>query len=192
MRTGSKTDNFKDFINDAEVQMFVGDNIEKYKEKWTKSYEKLQKTESYQKDGLKKIYAYSTFNLFAFMFTPGWFGYRKMYKAFWIYTLSISAILSAEIFSDYYIPEGIFFAFHALFSMKINGWYFLHVKNFFDNLQTNDPASRELMIREAGGTSVCQSILFGILFLMITTIIVLSSLGIAEILGIEVADEWRQ
>lgn len=86
--------NVREFVASDDVRKFVGKNYDEYSDVWLNDYAK--------KHEVRRVIFSLHFNLLAFLITPAWYAYRKMYKV-WAALLGLMCAVSlfeAAIYKD--------------------------------------------------------------------------------------------
>lgn len=170
------------FIESKDVELFVGKNYQKYKERWLNSVKK----EKHFKNGNLSSFS---FNLLALVALPAWLGYRKMYLFFFSFLGLLCLITLGEYLSGYHLPTTAFTGGLAALSFLMNGFYFTHIYTSLKKTNAVNKEEKKIYIQRKGGTSI--PLAFGYLTLSFVLLILSSLLGsyIAHKLGIEIPSD---
>jgi hypothetical protein len=172
-----KVTSIQEFLDDPEVVNFIGNEYVRYRERWLRAFHKTQ--------DIEKIHKVPALNILCFLLPPVWLGYRKQCKLF-AALLGLMAILTTfEIFAGFLIPIPVYLIIFAVVSLYVSGSYFTYTRNFFENLETDDPARREYLIKKHGGTSLAGAAAGGLSFLVILLIVYEIGMWLAYSLGLD-------
>lgn len=133
-----------------DIQLFVGKKHEYYRKQWQKMDEQKKNT---------------SFNFAAFFFAFLWFGYRKMYKYVFIFSLLFLAIdflllsIIHIIDIDFYTPgidRAINLGVAVFFGILGNHFYRSHMGSQITKIEgkATDENERNMMVIRKGGTSI--------------------------------------
>ncbi len=166
MRAIDQNFDFDAFINAPQTRAFVGRNYDHYKKLWEIDYIKVNRNPQ----RMMRMH----WNWLAIFLVPAWLGYRKMYMhvAVWIGVIALLTFLEA--FYHWHLSGG-FTGANLVFALLSKSLYFHHARNFFEKNAHRGAGDLDVLIREKGGTSVPQAIVF--------TIVGLGAIYLATVAG---------
>ena len=156
---------FENFINDSDVEKFVGKNFNKYKETWTKIYEKNNSHKRMKNKAWHEKTFGMSFSWLAFLLWFSWFGYRKMFKGFILTSAILFSVLIFEIISGIDLGTGPYTAAFLSIAIYAKSIYLDHTIKKLAEIKSMAPQDKEFFIHKHGGTSLLNLFAYTIYFL---------------------------
>lgn len=158
---------FESLINSSDIDTFVGQKADFYRQKWRKMYEK--------KGSIRRMQKAFTWSWPGFLLMNYWMFYRKMYLQGSVVTVMfISAALIEQ--TTKLNSTGYIIGLMIMFGVWSNGFYFHHVgKRIKEIRATTPPDQLDDKLRDAGnpslGIAIGLSLAFAILAFALSLII---------------------
>lgn len=160
---------YRTFINNPQVEAFIGKDYEHFKVLWTSDFEK-------KKGNALRVITSLHWTWLGVLAGPiVWFSYRKMYKLAWGLVGLFSAATFLEDFFGLHVGSGAYMGANLMLALMAKGYYFEHVVGFFHENKDASQAQMAELIATKGGTSTLAAV---IMFVMgIICVIAASILG---------------